>query len=315
MTIRKASRSKARLRLGISAPSGAGKTLGSLLLAYGIMRAAYPELPEAAIWDKIGLIDTEEGSGELYVGVTKHGVTIGEFNYIRVSSPFTMRKYMDALRDMENARMEIIIIDSTTHAWAGAGGLLDKQGKITDESKSKNSYYAWRQVTPEHNAFVDGMLHSPAHIIATMRAKVEYAVDGAKVVKLGLAPVQREGMEYEFTTFFDIASNSFATASKDRTDLFSTITAANVLEKRQFMITPIIGAELYKWLDTGRENIDSLAQRLAEAVKSSVDLEATWTEWKVNIDRIELERPAWKPFIYSMFETRSAELKNTPQSV
>ena len=244
--IRKASRKRAKLRLGISAPSGAGKTMGALLLAFGI----------TGDWDKIGMIDTEEGSGELYVGVKKHGLEIGEFQYIRISKDFSPVHYVDAVKAFENAGVEVIIIDSLTHAWAGTEGLLDKQGKVA--AKSGNSYTAWRDVTPQHNALVNSMLQSKCHIIATMRSKVEYAMqDGdngkKKVVKLGMAPIQREGMEYEFTAFFEVDSNSVASPSKDRTDLFSTLNAAGTLDKRSFVITPAIGEELLGWLNKGGE--------------------------------------------------------------
>lgn len=315
VTIRKASRKKAKLRLGLSAPSGAGKTLGALLLAYGLMREAYPHLTDAQIWEKIGMIDTEEGSGELYVGVEKHGIKIGEYAYCRLSAPFTAVKYLEAQRAMEAAGIEAIIHDSLTHAWAGTGGLLEKQGRITDNDPKKNSYAAWRHVTPDHNALVDAILQSPAHIIATMRSKVEYAqqagADGkTKIVKLGLAPIQREGMEYEFTAFFDIDSFSMATTTKDRTDLFSTVSAAGYLEKRQFMITPAIGKELYRWLDTGAESIDSLAERLAADVAVSTDLEATYAAHAETFARMESERPAWVPLMTELFDKRNLELTN-----
>jgi len=317
--IRKASRKKARLRLGISAPSGAGKTLGALLLAYGIMRASYPNLPEAEVWEKIGMIDTEEGSGELYVGVHKHGVIIGEYAYIRLSAPFSAVKYLDSQRAMETAGIEMIIHDSLTHAWAGTGGLLEKQGRLTDADPKKNSYTAWRHVTPDHNALVDAMLQSPSHIIGTMRSKVEYAQQtGAngktQVVKLGLAPIQREGMEYEFTTFFDISSNSMATSTKDRTDLFSTVNAAGFLEKREFMITPKIGEELFAWLDTGKESIDTLCDRLAADVMASNDLDATYAAHTATFERLTAERPDWCPLMNDLFERRAEELKNNTAS-
>ncbi|MFN8993634.1 MAG: AAA family ATPase [Pseudomonadota bacterium] len=246
LQIRKASRKRAKLRLGISAPSGAGKTMGALLLAFGI----------TGDWDKIGMIDTEEGSGELYVGVQKHGIEIGEFQYIRISKDFSPVHYVDAVKAFEASGVEVIIIDSLTHAWAGTEGLLDKQGKVA--AKSGNSYTAWRDVTPQHNALVNSMLQSKCHIIATMRSKVEYALqDGdngkKKVVKMGMAPIQREGMEYEFTAFFEVDSNSIASPSKDRTDLFSTLNAAGQLDKRSFVITPKVGEELLGWLNKGGE--------------------------------------------------------------
>jgi AAA domain len=318
--IRKAQRKKAKLRLAISAPPGAGKTLGALLLAYGILHAAYPDATNEEIWNKIGMIDTEEGSGELYVGVYKHGVMIGEYAYLRISAPFSAVKYLESQRSMEQAGIEVIIHDSLTHAWAGQGGLLDKQGKITDQDKYHNSWAAWRKVTPDHNALVDAILQSPAHIIGTMRSKVEYAqgvgTDGkAKIVKLGLAPIQREGMEYEFTVFFDINDQSQARATKDRTDLFSSVSASGALDKREFMITPAVGAELHKWLNTGVESIDSLAERLAADVAASQDLEATYAAHAGTFARLESERPAWVPLMTELFDKRNVELQNTAKAV
>jgi hypothetical protein len=319
--IRKATRKKAKLRLGVSAPSGAGKTLGALMLAYGIMRETYPEATNAQIWDKIGMIDTEEGSGELYVGVTKHGVLIDAYAYIRLSAPFTAVKYIEATKALEAAGIEVIIEDSVTHAWAGTGGLLEKHGRLTDNDPKKNSYTAWRHVTPDHTVFVDTMLQSPAHIIATMRSKVEYAqqagADGkTKVVKLGMAPVQREGMEYEFTVFFDINDQSIAHATKDRTDLYSSVNASGFLEKREFMLTPAIGQELFRWLNTGIETIEMACERLVAEVDISEDLEATYLQNKPTFDRLDVERPEWVPLMQSKFEQRQEELsKNTAQAV
>ncbi len=317
--IRKASRKKARLRLGLSAPSGAGKTLGSLLLAYGIIRDEHPNATEEEVWDKIGIIDTEEGSGELYVGVTKYGVTIGEYRYVRLSAPFTAAKYLEAQRALEAAKTEFIIHDSLTHAWSGSGGLLEKQGKLTDADPKKNSYTAWRHITPEHNALVDAILQSPAHIAATMRSKVEYAMETnmngkQQVRKLGMAPIQREGMEYEFTVFFDIDSNSYATATKDRTDLFSTVNATGTVEKRTFIINPALGKELSAWLNTGLESLDILCEKLAKDVAISTDLQATYEQNKGLFDRIDAERPAYRHLMMELFDLRDLELNPQPKT-
>lgn len=233
--IRKAERRKARLRLGIAGASGSGKTVSSLLLAYGL----------TGDWEKIGFIDTENGSGELYVGVTIGGVKIGDYLYGRIEAPFTIQKYLDAIRALQEAGVEAIIIDSLSHAWAGDGGLLDKQGKLAD--RTGNSYTAWRNVTPEHNTLVETLLQSACHIIATMRSKTEYVQEkdgnGKTVVrKIGLAPVQRDGMEYEFTVFLDVAADHTAQASKDRTSL---------LDGQIFKITPKHGQLLREWLESG----------------------------------------------------------------
>jgi hypothetical protein len=225
MAIRKAERKKAKLRLGIAAPSGAGKTYGALLLSKGL-------------GGRIGLIDTENGSGDLYADLC-------DYDIISVSPPFEVAKYIEAIKEFEAAGYDTIIIDSLTHAWSGQGGLLEKQGRLAD--RGENGFSAWRKITPEHNRLVDTMLNSRAHVIATMRAKQEYVLESNEKGKqtprkVGLAPVQRDGMEYEFTVMLDIDMNHVASASKDRTRLF---------DGRLFSISPATGAALRDWLEQG----------------------------------------------------------------
>jgi hypothetical protein len=229
---RKAERKKARLRLGLSGPAGSGKTFSALQIAFGL-------------GGKIALIDTEHGSGELYAH-------LGDYDVATLTPPFTAEKYIDLIHTAEAAGYNVIIIDSLSHAWAGEGGLLDQQGKIADSGKG-NSFTAWRTITPMHNALVEAMLQSPAHLIATTRAKTEYVLeknrDGKDVPrKVGLAPVQREGMEYEFTIFFDLSANHLASSSKDRTSLYDG--------RAPFVPNPEIGRELLDWLESGVDPIE-----------------------------------------------------------
>jgi hypothetical protein len=233
MEIRKAQRKKAKLRLGIAAPSGAGKTYSALLLAFGI-------------GGKVGVIDTEHGSADLYED-------LGEYDIINIEAPYTVQKYRDALNAFEKAGYDIVIMDSLSHAWAGDGGLLDKQGKLAD--RSGNGYTAWRAVTPEHNGLVEAILTSPCHIIATMRSKQEYVLEtnekGKQTPrKVGMAPVQREGMEYEFTVMLDIDMNHIASTSKDRTRLF---------DGQLFKIDRAHGESLRNWLERGIEQTQKVS--------------------------------------------------------
>lgn len=256
MEIRKAERKKAKLRLGIAAPSGAGKTYSALLLALGL-------------GGKVGLIDTEHGSGDLYAH-------LGDYDIIGIEAPYTVKKYLDAIKAFEAAGHSTIIIDSLSHAWAGDGGLLDKQGKIAGTG---NGYAAWRTVTPEHNSLVTAMLSSSAHIIATVRSKQDYVQEkdsNNKTVirKVGLAPVQRDGLEYEFSVMLNIDDQHIANASKDRTGIF---------DGQYFKITPDTGKDLLAWLETGAEppKVDekSLADHRAsiEAADSIDSLLAAFT--------------------------------------
>ena len=221
-TFHKAERKKGKLRLGIAGPAGSGKTYSALLIAFGM-------------GGRVALIDTERGSGELY----DH---LGDYDVCTIEAPFEPAKFVAAIKEAERQGYDTIIIDSLTHAWAGQGGLLDTHGKIAD--RGGNSWAAWRKVTPQHNELVDAMIQSSCHIIATMRSKMEYTQsedNGKKTVKkLGMSPIQRDGMEYEFTVFLDLDLNHTAASSKDRTSLF---------DGRYFIPTSETGKILINWLN------------------------------------------------------------------
>lgn len=245
LTLKRAQRQKAKLKLGIAAPSGGGKTFGALLIAYGLMKEKYPDLPSDELWSKIAVVDTENGSGQLYVGTVISNMKIGEYNTVTLTPPFEADKYTSAILMCHEAGMEVVIIDSTTHLWSGEGGLLEQQGMIA--KRTGNSYTAWRDVTPMHNRFVDTMLQTDVHIIATMRSKTDYVqeknAEGRTVVrKIGLNPIQKEGMEYEFTIFLEVDAEHNAFGSKDRTGL---------VDQKYFKITPQTGMDIMKWLESG----------------------------------------------------------------
>lgn len=233
-TFRKAERRKSKLRLALAGPSGSGKTLSALLIAYGM----------AGDWSEIGVADTENGSGDLYANTTKAGVQIGEYNIMTLEPPYQPTKYIEAIKAAEEAGLKVLILDSFSHAWAGEGGLLDQQGKLAD--RTGNSWAAWRTITPQHNSLVEAILHSKLHVIATMRSKMEHVQteeNGKKVVKkVGMAPIQREGVEYEFTVVLDLAMDHTASVSKDRTSLF---------DGQIFKPLPDTGKALLGWLESG----------------------------------------------------------------
>lgn len=244
---RKAQRKQAKLKIGISAPSGAGKTYSALLTAYGI----------CCDWEKIAVIDTENGSAELY----SH---LGEYSVCPIAPPFTPKKYIEAIHEAVNAGFEVLIIDSLSHAWNGEGGLLDMQDKAAKASKSGNSFTSWREITPEHNRLVDAILQSDIDIIVTTRAKSEYVMtddNGRKgVKKVGLAPVFRDGLEYELTVFFDLSQEHIATASKDRTGIF---------DGQNFKPSAETGKALAKWRDGGAVTVNNDSKEATQNANSA----------------------------------------------
>lgn len=230
-TFKKAVRSASKLRLAISGASGSGKTYSALLLAKGI-------------GGRIAVIDTERGSASLYADMEG----MPEFDVLELDAPFSPERYAEAIAAAESAGYDILIIDSMSHEWNGKGGCLEEVDNIARARYRGNTWSAWNEMTPRHRKFVDAMLTSKLHIIATMRSKTEVAQDvdanGKKVVKkLGMKVEQRDGVDYEFTIMFDLVHDGhFANASKDRTGLFSS-------RPDPVVITPETGAEIKRWLE------------------------------------------------------------------
>ncbi len=256
--IHRATKCRAKLRLGMSGPAGSGKTYSALLIAHGL-------------GGRIAMIDTEHGSGDLYADLLPEG-----YDVLQLTPPFTPARYIEAIHALEAAGAETIIVDSLSHAWSGEGGSLDRHGKIAD--RSGNSWQAWRQVTPEHNALVEALLQSPCHVIATMRAKTEYVQEkdertGRQIVrKIGLAPVMRDGIEYEFTIFMELDSQHMAHVGKDRTRLFDGMI---------FRPDDQTGRELLAWLDSGAQ--EPVRTGLAEPQRANLRLSVESAE---NIDAL-----------------------------
>ena len=226
MKLQKAERHQVKLRIGLSGPSGFGKTYSALLLAYGITND----------WRKIALIDTENKSASLY----SH---LGDFNVLSLEEPFSPERYIKAIKLCEESDMEITIIDSISHEWQGKGGCLEIHEQLGGR------FQDWARVTPRHQSFIDAIILSKCHIITTSRSKVDYSLDKdgngkTKVMKLGTKSITREGFEYELTVNFELLNDNYlVSTSKDRTELFSG--------KPEFIINSSTGKKLIEWCMQG----------------------------------------------------------------
>lgn len=246
LQFRKAERKKAKIRLGLSGASGFGKTYSALLIAKGLV----------GDWRKIALIDTENGSGELYSD-------LGDYNVISLEAPYSPERYISAIKMCEDAGMECTIVDSITHEWDGDGGVLDIQTKLGGR------YQDWAKVTPRHNAFIKTILASKMHIITTVRRKQDYEMtkDGngkVKVEKVGTKEVTREGYEYELTMNLEFLNDKhIVKASKDRTSLF--------MDKPEFIPSEETGQKIKEWCETGIDAPEPIPEKPKEKVKPLVD--------------------------------------------
>lgn len=230
MQLRKATRKKAKIRLGLSSVSGGGKTYSAILIAKGLVGDL----------SKVAIIDTENGSADLYAH-------LGDFNVLPLTAPFTPERYIEAIKSCEKAGMEAIIIDSISHEWDGKGGCLE----IVESLGGK--YQDWAKVTPRHQAFLEAILHSSSHVITTVRRKQDYELvkdsnGKVKVEKGGLREITREGFEYELTINLELDTQHNANASKDRTGLF--------MGKPAFVPSEKTGEIIAAWCEQGEESFN-----------------------------------------------------------
>jgi hypothetical protein len=205
---------------------------------------------------KTAVIDTERSSASLYAHLL-------DFDTLSLEPPYTPERFTEALRAAEEAGYDNAILDSITHEWSGIGGCLELADSIGKSKYKGNSWSAWNDVTPRHRGFLDSLMKSPLHIIATMRSKTDTAQveenGRKKVVKLGMKAEQRDGAEYEFTTVLDLVHDGhYATASKDRTGLFTGDPQP---------ITPDTGKRLIAWLNSGAEPLPEPAKPESDSGK------------------------------------------------
>lgn len=232
-------RKKSKARIALVGPSGAGKTLSALYLAYGI----------AGDWNKIALIDTEHERARFYAERSDLGT--GVFLYAALTPPYSPERYISYVGQAAETVGEdgVVIVDSFSHAWDNEGGVLDIKSQIAKQ-KGKNDYTAWDEAGKIQNNLLNTILSVPCHTIITMRTKMAYAMeenDRGKMqpVKIGLAPVQRENAEYEFDVVLQIGRDHIASASKDTT----------FLDRWSGIITPDLGKQLAEWLNNGAEPV------------------------------------------------------------
>jgi AAA domain len=192
ITFKKATKSRAKLRMALVGPSGGGKTYTALAVAKYLLPGG-----------RVALVDTERGSASKYADLFT-------FDTVELIDSFHPRRYVECIKAAAAAGYDVLILDSLSHAWIGPGGALDLHDAAVDRQKTKNTFTAWKEVTPHHVALIEAILQAPMHVIATIRAKTEYAQEKdertgkTQVRKVGMSPVQRDGLEYEFDVVGDL---------------------------------------------------------------------------------------------------------------
>lgn len=243
MQISLARREKMKAAIAFIGGSGSGKTLGMLIVAYGMMKEAYPNMAEELIFQKIGVVDTEHKRSQIYAGSTIADIKIHPFYHIDLQHPYTQERYDEAIRTLKKGGCEVVIVDSLSHAWEGTGGFLDLQ------QEHGGNFQAWNKVKPHMQAFVRTLTENDVHVLASMRTKQDYQLETSdtgkiNIKKIGLKPIQKDDLEYEFMIVWQLDQDHVARTTKDNSAMF---------EGHPSKLSPENGSKLYRWLEEGAD--------------------------------------------------------------
>ena len=274
-------RNKLKLRMAICSPAGYGKSYTGLILAAALAKAGSNGQPM-----RVAAIDTEHGALSKYAGMIHVDGVAPTFDVCELQH-FAPSAYAAAIREAASAGYGVLIIDSLSHAWSGVGGALaqvDQKAAV-----GGNSFTAWKDVTPQHNELVEAILAYPGHVIATMRTKMEYVLEeedrkGRKVMvpkKVGMKPIQREGMDYEFDIVADMDETHTLIVGKTRCP---AIDGQRVVKPGPEFLTPVI-----QWLDVGADApcAPSAPKFMPDAIVTASDLQVS--EISIACQTLELQ--------------------------
>jgi KaiC/GvpD/RAD55 family RecA-like ATPase len=222
-SFKKASKSQAKLRAAVFGPSGSGKTFTSLRIATGL-------------GGSIAVIDSERGSASMYAD---------RFTFdVCDLADRTIEGYRKTIKEAGQAGYAVLVIDSLSHAWQE---LLEEVDQVAKAKYRGNTWSAWSDGTPKQRSLVEAILGFPGHVLATMRSKTEWTTGEkngkSQPVRVGLAPEQGKGIEYEFALLLELNPDHQASVLKDRTGKFQDKIIDRPGED--------FGRELAAWLDEG----------------------------------------------------------------
>lgn len=247
----KATKTQSKLRIALCGPAGSGKSWTGLEILCSMAAEAK---------GRVAAIDSERGSLSLYADHF-------DFDVMELDSQ-SPQQYINAIKLAEREGYGFLLIDSLTHAWSGKDGALEqKDNKV--RAGDGNDFTAWRGVSKDHNALVDAMLNCKMHLVATLRTHTEYVIEkdektGKNTVrKIGMAPVQRKGLEYEFTVVGDLELSNLHTLkiSKIRGEKHGILIGEEFERPGKD-----IALRLYDWLMSGAEPVAADPEIIAESL-------------------------------------------------
>jgi len=183
-----AKREQVSLLIALAGASGSGKTYSALRLARGMSTSG-----------KIAFIDTEARRGLHYADQFA-------FMHADMKPPFRPEVFIEAIRAAEAAGAEVVIVDSFSNEYDGAGGIMEWADDI--EAGGTKSPGNWKVPKREHRKMMQAFLQCRANLIFCRRAdekiKITKESNRTVVLPLGWMPICEKRFMFEMTASFTL---------------------------------------------------------------------------------------------------------------
>jgi len=287
------------LLVGLSGPSGGGKTFSALRLATGIQRVTGGD---------IYVIDTEARRALHYADDFR-------FRHLAFEAPFGPLDYLAAIRHCAAKGAKIIVVDSMSHEHDGAGGVLemhtaecDRLAKEWKTSVDKVKMSGWAKPKQERRQMISAILQLPINWIFCFRAKEKIKVKGGgKPEPQGFMPIAGEEFIFEMTMTALLLPGANGVPTWQSNEIGEKLMIKLPRQFRDLMLGqkgPLdesVGQQLAEWAagapQAAPPDVDTLIVRYQAGEDVRADVKAAWRRLsKTDRDRwtaaVEASKPA-----------------------
>lgn len=261
LNIKPVERGGSKVIIGIAGPSGSGKTYTALKIARGMV--SHPS--------KIGFLDTENKRGSLYADILDGQFLIGD-----LYPPFSPNRYSLAIKEFQDAGVEVIVIDSTSHEWEGEGG-CDDIANAPKADGTPRKIANWIGAKREHKAFMNTLLQCNMNVICCIRAreKTDFK-DPNKPISQGMQPICEKSFMFEMTAsmmmYNEGLTQHFLKLPEFLKDAFG--------DGKQYLGEET-GQKIIQWVNTGKKENPEVSKLKAEMLmECEKGLDALLIVWK-----------------------------------